>query len=309
MKSKNLVICDSEEEYAKALGMFFMRKKELMLQVHVCSNPDSAISVGKEIHADILLADEKNAKEVQEHVKAGAVFILSTGETGGKEIMYPVLYKYQEGEKLLGEIVRECAELFSTDHVVRGAAGRKDQKVIGVFSPVHRIGKTAYALKLGEEMAELKNVLYLNLEIFGGKDGHFEQSRQNMADVLYYARQEKGNLGLMLTTLVCHRGNLDYIGPMPVSEDVKSVDGTEWTKVLKQILEQSIYEILILDIDEGIPKLYQLLRFCTEIHMLMSEDKYSQAKIRHFESELSLLGQEDILQKIVKKSVRKGVRV
>ena len=27
MKSKNLVICDSEEEYAKALAMFFMKKK------------------------------------------------------------------------------------------------------------------------------------------------------------------------------------------------------------------------------------------------------------------------------------------
>ncbi len=309
MKSKNLVICDSEEEYAKALGMFFMRKKELMLQVHVCSNPDSAISVGEEIHTDILLADESSVKEVQEHVNANAVFVLSAGETEKKTLMYPVLYKYQEGERLLGEIVRECAELFSAEHIVRGAAGRTEQKVIGVFSPVHRVGKTTYALKLGEELAEFKNVLYLNMEIFGGKDGHFEQSRQNMADVLYYARQEKGNLGLMLTTLICHKGNLDYVGPMPVSEDAKSVDGEEWTGVLKQILEQSIYEILILDIDEGISKLYQLLGFCTEIHMPVLEDEYSQAKIRHFENEASLLGQEDLLRKILKKPACKGVKV
>lgn len=37
MRSKNLVVCDTEEEYAKALAVYFMRKKELMLQVHVCS--------------------------------------------------------------------------------------------------------------------------------------------------------------------------------------------------------------------------------------------------------------------------------
>lgn len=309
MNSKNLVICDGEEGYAKALGMFFMRKKELTLQVHVCSNADSAIAVGKETHVDLLLADRQSVKEIQKQIKAPAVFLLGAGESGEKGLEYPLLYKYQSGERILGEIVQECAELFSSERVAGRGAGGRDQKIIGVFSPVHRIGKTSYALKLGEEMAEFKNVLYLNLEIFGGRDGHFEQRRQNMADVLYYARQEKGNLGLMLTTLVCHRGNLDYIGPMPVSEDVKSVDGKEWVKVIRQILEQSIYEILILDIDEGIPGLYALLEICTEIHMLISGDPYSQAKIRHFENELSLLGQEAILQKILKRDGHEGVKV
>ena len=47
MKSKNLVICDSEEEYAKALAMFFMKKKELMLQVHVCSRVSNAATLGE----------------------------------------------------------------------------------------------------------------------------------------------------------------------------------------------------------------------------------------------------------------------
>ena len=56
MKSRNLVVCDTEEEYAKALAMFFMRKKELMLQVHVCSSVGHAEALGKELRADILLA-------------------------------------------------------------------------------------------------------------------------------------------------------------------------------------------------------------------------------------------------------------
>ena len=47
MKSRNLVVCDTEEEYAKALAMFFMRKKELMLQVHVCSSVGHAEALGK----------------------------------------------------------------------------------------------------------------------------------------------------------------------------------------------------------------------------------------------------------------------
>ena len=35
------------------------------------------------------------------------------------------------------------------------------------------------------------------------------------------------------------------------SEDVKEVSGTEWAGLFRKILEQSIYETLILDIDEG----------------------------------------------------------
>ena len=80
MKSKNLVVCDTEEEYAKALAMFFMRKKELMLQVHVCSSISHAEALGKEIRPDILLVAAEYEKEVQEKVKAEKVFILSGGD-------------------------------------------------------------------------------------------------------------------------------------------------------------------------------------------------------------------------------------
>lgn len=301
MKSKKLVVCDTEEEYAKALAMFFMRKKELTLQVHVCSSMEHVGSLGEESKTDILLAAAEYVKKAQEKLKAEKVFVLSTGEKIKEELEFPVLYKYQSGEKMLGSIIHECEEMFDTGDTVQGMTRSKRQKVIGVFSPVHRIGKTAYALKLGEELAETENVLYLNLETFAGLGGHFEQDGQTLADVLYYARQEKGNLGLMITTLVCHRGNLDYVKPMPVSEDMKEIRGPEWAGLIDKILEQSIYETVVLDVGDGIPELFTLLKCCTEIHMPVLEDEYSRAKVLQFERELSLLGQEDILKKIIRK--------
>lgn len=301
MRSKNLVVCDTEEEYAKALAMYFMRKKELMLQVHVCSSISHAEALGEEIQTDILLVAAEYAKKVQEKVKAEKVFLLSTGKKFNEKTEFPVLFKYQPGERMLGSILRECADLFDAGDMVQGISGNKERKIIGVFSPVCRIGKTMYALKLGEELAESENVLYLNLEVFAGLGGHFEQSGQTLSDVLYYARQEKGNLGLLLTTLVCHRGNLDYVQPMPVSEDMKEIRGPEWVELMKKILEQSIYETLVLDIGDGIPELYTLLKCCTEIHMPVLEDEYSKSKILQFEHELNLLGHEDVLKKIIQK--------
>lgn len=301
MKSRNLVVCDTEEEYAKALAMFFMRKKELMLQVHVCSSVGHAEALGKELRADILLAAAECAGEVQEKVRAEKVFVLSTGRKSAEKAEYPALYKYQSGEKMLSCIIQECAELFDAEDMSQGMSGNKKQKIIGVFSPVHRIGKTEYALKLGEKLAETENVLYLNLEVFAGIGGHFKQEGQTLADVLYYARQEKGNLGLMLTTLVCHRGNLDYVLPVPISEDLKEVHGSEWALLVNKILEQSIYETIVLDIGDGIPELYQLLKSCAEVHMPVLEDDYSKAKFLQFEREMNVLGQEDVLKRIVRK--------
>ncbi len=300
MKNKNLIVCDTEEEYAKALAEFFMQKKEFRFQVHVCSSLEHANSLGRTFQADILVSAAEHVKKMQEKLQAKRVFVLGTGK-GAESLGYPVLYKYQSGEALLREIIQKCSDLFEEEEMPRNMAGAGKRKIIGVFSPVHRIGKTEYALSLGEKMAESENVLYLNLEIFSGAGERFGGNAQTLTDVLYYARQEKGNVGLILTTLVCHRGNLDYIQPMPVSEDVKEVSGTEWAGLFRKILEQSIYETLILDIDEGIPGLYHILKCCTEIHMPVTEDRYSQAKLRQFEHEASLLGHVDVLKKIFRK--------
>ena len=61
--------------------------------------------------------------------------------------------------------------------------------MIGIFSPVHRSGKTGYGLRLGQELAVSRNVLYLNMEIYGGIGGHFPEEGHTLGDVLYYLRQ------------------------------------------------------------------------------------------------------------------------
>lgn len=304
MKNRNLVICDAEEEYAQALAMFLAKRKELPLQVQTCSSLECLEALEKDMPVDVLLLSEEYEEALADGesspVQAEKICLLSAGRQTGEESKFSLLLKYQPGEKLLGELLKECEGLFESAVLAPGTARKKSARVIGVFSPVHRVGKTAYALRLGEKLAESENVLYLNLEVYGGNGGHFEEETQTISDILCYARQEKGNLGMMLPTLVCHRGNLDYIAPVAVSEDLKEIGGAEWAKLIERILGESIYETLILDIGEGIPELYQLLGSCTEIHMAELPDLYSQAKIRQFERELSLLGQEEILGRIVR---------
>lgn len=299
MVSKNLVICDSEEGYAQALAMYFMRKKELAAEVQVCSTVTQVMELEKTKKIHLLFLAGEYAKEAKGKLQAEKIFLLTTGteEADGEN----QVYKYQSGEKIVEDMIRICGPEASENESIYKAGRKQGGKIIGIFSPVHRIGKTTYGLKLGEEMAATENVLYLNLEIYGGIGGHFEEGEQTLADVLYYARQEKGNLGLLLTTVVKHRKNLDYIVPMPVAEDVKSVKAEEWLTLIRRILEQSIYDVIILDLDEGISGVYELLRACTKIYLLYTQDLYGQAKLRQFENEVNLLGYEDILRKLVRK--------
>ena len=293
MGSKALVICDPEESYAQALAFYIMNRKGIHFQVQVCSE------IQHIQETDLLLISDYYPNEDRKSVNAGKVILLSgNGNYGQRE---DVIYKYQAGEQILDELLKLCEEVYTEDELFFSSAVKKKGKMIGIFSPVHRIGKTTYALELGESMAASENVLYLNLELYGGIGGHFEKGGQTLEDVLYYARQEKGNLGFMLTKVVKRKGNLDYVLPVPVSEDIKEIRAKEWIYLLKQIAEQSIYETVILDIDEGIRDVYELLNLCTEIHMIVDNTSYSKAKIDQFERELTLLGYEDMLAKIMHK--------
>ena len=293
MGSKSLVICDPEEDYAQALAFYIMNRRDIHFQVHVCSGIQHVKK------ADVLLISDVFSEEEIAQIPADKIMILSTGMTDLDR--KDVVYKYQTGEEILKAVLMQCEEIYRGNELFFASPNKKNRKIIGIFSPVHRIGKTGYALRLGESLADSEHVLYLNLELYGGVGGHFEAGGHTLEDVLYYARQEKGNIGFILSKAVKHRGNLDYILPAPVSEDIKKVTAKEWKELLTQILNQSVYETVILDIDEGIRDVYELLKSCIQIYLLTDQTVYSSAKIEQFEKELSLLGYEEILEKIERK--------
>ena len=139
------------------------------------------------------------------------------------------------------------------------------------------------------------------MEIYGGIGGHFPEEGHTLADALYYSRQENRNLGVILTTLVEHMGGLDYLLPVRVSEDIRMVALEEWVSLIRQIEEQSIYDVLILDLDEGLRDVYGLLRICTEILVPTMKDELAEAKLLQMEEELHLLGFDDVKKKMVKR--------
>lgn len=302
MSSKILVISDWEDGYVTALAAYISGRKELAVRVITCKTIQGIKELQKEMKVDYLLVSSRFKQEEREQLKARKKFLLSetmNDHCGEDEC---VIYKYQPGDAILSLLLKNLSEDTGEEGILMKAGNQRSATIIGVYSPVHRIGKTRYALDLGQRLAGKENVLYLNLELFGGYGGIFPDApKQTLADVLYYARQERKNLHLFLTTMAEQMGHMDYIAPAPISEDVKSVSAAEWTNLLTQIAQGCFYETIVVDVDEGIQGLYQVLDLCDEIHLLTVNEPVAAAKVRQFEGELQLLGYDALISRIIQK--------
>lgn len=177
--------------------------------------------------------------------------------------------------------------------------------LIGVYSPVHRIGKTKFAMNLGKELAKKEPVLYLNLEEYAGGEFYFhDQTGQTLADLLYYARQEKGNLGLRISMMAGQDEELDYILPMPYVQDMQGVSADEWLKLFDQILENCIYEKVILDLGDSVNGLFQILEACHTVYTPYIEDGAARAKLNQYAENLRKTGKEKVLERTIQKKMK-----
>ena len=148
-------------------------------------------------------------------------------------------------------------------------------------------------------------VLYLNLEEYAGGDFYFhDQTGKTMADLLYYARQEKGNLGLHISMMAGQEDELDYILPMPYVQDLQEVSTEEWLKLFDLILENCIYQKVILDLGDSINGLFQILEACHTVYTPYIEDEIASAKMNQYAENLRKTGKEKILEKTIQKKMK-----
>lgn len=202
--------------------------------------------------------------------------------------------------------IRKTKEEAKKQRMPASVQTQADGELIGIYSPVHRIGKTRFALDLGKELARKEPVLYLNLEEYSGGSYYFsDQTGQTLADLLYYSRQEKGNLGLRVSTMAGQDEELDYILPMPYVQDLQGVSGEEWLKLFEQILENCIYQKVILDLGDSVNGLFRILEACHTVYTPYIEDEAARAKLNQYAENLRKTGKESVLEKTIQKKLTK----
>ena len=300
MSHRNLIICDSELSYAYNLMEMVVSKKELALQVSVFSDLEGVAKFSKQHAIDFLLVEEVFPEEERVSIKAERTFVITRGICENRGEQEVPIYKYQSADKIFEQVLATCGK--EEQEKIFFNCRQEKTKIIGMYSPISRVGQTTFALNKGKEWAEKNHTLYLNMETYAGIGNIFGAESYNLSDLMYFIKQEHNHFGLRLSSFVKQMEELDYIAPMPIVEDIRAITGAEWLHLLTQINKYSIYETLVLDMGDCIQEILEILAVCDEIYMLTLEDQISKSKVFQFEENLKLLGKENILERIIEVS-------
>ena len=294
MKEKNLVICGPDIYYNSSLAENIIAREEIAVKVFVCRNPDTCTRIMEQKQVHILLVDETFTKEERNKIQAEKVFVLTKGRVKDLGEEEYELYKYQRAGKMIAKIFETYLEQ-SPDNLMRPLQ-KERTRLVAVYSPIHRVGRTQFAIALGKEYAKREKVLYLNLEEYAGLPQEKEEEL-DLGDMLYYIRQGNGNLGIRLTSAVKMMDGLGYLPSIPFPPDLREVSFEEWEQLLKQIMETSVYERVILDLGESVQGLYRLLQMCDRVYMPVLEDDISLRKLEQYERTITELQLEHLARK------------
>lgn len=296
MKKSIFAVCDLEASYACNLMDYLNERRTTPFEVQAFTNISSLESFARENEIEILLISTRAMCNEIRELPIKRTIILSEGEPLQDLEEYPFVYKYQSSDQILSEVMEYYVEDHPQAHML--AMGAKHTKVYGIYSPIGRTRKTAFALAMGEILAETKQVLYLNFEEFSGFEELFGVSyKTDLSDLIYFARQKEGGLVYKLNSVIQTFHELQYIPPAMSPADIRDVSGEEWLGFIREIMSYREYDVIILDLSNQVDEIFQILKECDRIYMPVQDDMISQAKLLQYEKLLHMLELEDLESK------------
>lgn len=290
-----MALCDTEEEYAQLMTEFLRKHKELPWELHTYTSARDLFAGEQQGPLSMLVVAESAYTEEMRKLQPGRLVVLNeSGVLRWSDLTH--VDKYQEAEEVLKCLLAVYMEIAE----VQLPRLRKNCKTvfIGNYSPVKRCMQTSFALTMSQLLAQEHRTLYLNFEHYAGLAELLPDAGSfDLSDLLYFLNAEQDKLRLRLQTMLCHKGNLDYIPPMRSGQNLLTITGAEWLGLLQKIEELGDYEYVILDLSESMQGLFDILRLCTRVYTLTREDRIAQSKLLQYEHLLSLYEYEDVLDK------------
>lgn len=300
MNKSIFAVCDLEADYANNFMNYLSQKKNIPFEIQAFSDVNKLMEFARKNHIELLLISSRAIRAEIRELGIGQIIILSEGTQEPDLDLYPSVYKYQATSDVLREVLacygEEKAYLPAVFPVMK-----KNTEIYGVYSPISRCMKTSFALALGQILAKKKTVLYLNLETYSG----FEQLMNKtytytLSDLLYYVKQESRSLVFKMNSMIQTVNQMDYIPPVQAPSDILGITWEEMEKLLQEITIHTAYEVLILDIGNGIQDTFPLLDQCDLVYMPVLDDPVSGAKILQYENLLKAWDYTQILTKTKK---------
>ena len=229
MNKKILAVYDVDPFYAERFSEFINQKESTPFMAIAFTSLARLKAFAQRQQIEILLAGDEVADQEVTMVKTGA----------------PAVYKYQASDSILREVMA-CYQTGEREEQMTAMGTRS--RVIGVYSPIGRCGKTGFAVTLGQVLAKDSKVLFLSLEEFSGFSQMMgTQYSGSFSDLVYYSRQGEFDR-MRLGSVIYDYGGLDYVPPVAYAEDLAQMEGAEVAGLIEKIARECGYDVLIVDV-------------------------------------------------------------
>lgn len=296
---KIMAVYDEDPFYAERLSDYVNRKEKGIFKAQAFTSRERLEEFAKGNVVDVLLTGAPaETKEISALSKTQKMHLTEERSAEG-DLEAPEIYKYQSGDDIIREVMAAYCEVPGVKGAFPGLSSN-GKRIIGVYSPVGRCGKTSLALSIGQVLAKEEKVLFITMDMFSGFSEILDEHwKRDLSDLFYYYKQGRFH-GLRLNSIIYYLGDMAWLPPLRYPDDYSQVTAAEMADFLVRVLNESAYETIVLDIGDFDHQVLPILDVCKVVYMPVKEDMISQAKIKEFEAYTEKFGSQELKNKFHK---------
>ena len=290
------VIFDKRKAYGEKLAGYLNTNKRFMFDVLAFHKENEFLEYCREDKPQLLMVDEEDLGIIGD-VQCEEMIVLSESGTRVDGSTFYV-HKYQSGEN----IEKDIFGFLSASGNIASIVTRKNRMhLISVYSPAPKTDGVFELLEYGKRLANSHRTLYLSLQTHSPLGGILNRSfDRDISDLMYHLESRGGNIGMLISGMTEHEGNLDILPPARGQSDIICMDGQRWKELLDHIEQDTDYEFVLLELGDSINGLYELLMQSDKVITITDKDRASLYRLAEYEESLRKEGMEAVLDKTVK---------
>lgn len=280
-----IAIFDNDSDYANSLADYFRLKGGIASEIVVFTRTDSFEEYAKNHPFDILLINQEFVPIIK--IKADAllhnIFTLCEQKALYEDDAGICLFKYTSADELLRQVMANYKPVMPG--VTIPFLDRQKTKIIGVYSPLNRCGKTSFALALAMQFSLNNSCVFLSFDDFSTLGNIVYENytgAKTLDDLLYYFAQSPEIFDSKLLSVVKRIQHLDFISPSQQSSAIGEMNSSDRILFLQKLMDTGRYDYIFVDIGATSP-VYPLLQLCHKIYIpTLENDTYSDVKVKQF---------------------------
>ncbi|URZ03924.1 AAA family ATPase [Clostridium felsineum] len=293
MAKINLIIAETDAAYLKGLVNYVSSNFEDTFRITCFTSREyleKYVSSDRILDVLLIAPDMFYDGLVRNSIKTIAV--LSEANNIKEFNGFPVLKKYQPGERLCKEILSVYYNNNPED--TKEEVKKQEGNIITLYSPVGGIGKSTIAVEVAKKLTDLnKEVLYLNLEDLQSTLVFFDcNTSKNMSDFLYFIKERDENFKEVIKDIVLkdEESGINYFAPVDSVLDIEELKVDDVKFMLKKLLETDMYNYIIVDLSSTFNINYKtIFEISSKVIVPIGQDKLSNVKLQNFLKQLDNL--------------------